>query len=59
MIKLSLVKSLIGVSEKQRRIVRALGLKKMNSTVVKKSTPQIQGMVFKVSHLVKAERVEK
>jgi large subunit ribosomal protein L30 len=53
------VKSTIGVPEKLRRVVRALGLRKTNSTVVKEINPAIQGMIFKVSHLVKVERVEK
>jgi large subunit ribosomal protein L30 len=59
MLKLVLVKSLIGKPEKQRRIVRALGLGKLNSSVTKSDTPQIQGMVYKVRHLVKVERVGK
>jgi large subunit ribosomal protein L30 len=59
LVKLSLIKSLIGVPEKQKRVIRALGLRKLNSSVVKKNSPQIQGMLFKVSHLVRAERVEK
>ena len=59
MLKLVLVKSLIGKPEKQRRIVRALGLGKLNSSVTKSDTPQIQGMVYKVGHLLKVERVGK
>jgi len=59
LVKLRLVKSLIGVPDKQKRIVRALGLGKLNSSVVKKNSPQIRGMLEKVSHLVRAERVEK
>jgi large subunit ribosomal protein L30 len=58
-VKIQLVKSTIGVPEKLRRVVRALGLRKTNSTVVKDINPAIQGMIFKVSHLVKVERVEK
>ncbi len=58
LVKIRLVKSTIGVPEKQRKIVRALGLRKLNSSVVQKNTPQIQGMISKVQHLIKAERVE-
>ncbi len=59
LIKVQLVRSMIGVPEKQRRVVRALGLRKMWATRVHKDNPVIRGMVFKVNHLVKVERVEK
>jgi large subunit ribosomal protein L30 len=59
LVQLRLVRSLIGVPSKQRRIVHALGLRKLNSTVVHKNNSQIQGMFFKVSHLVTLERVKK
>jgi large subunit ribosomal protein L30 len=59
MIKITLVKSLIGVPEKQRRVVRALGLGKRGSTVVKEQNKVVDGMVFKVNHLIETERVEK
>ena len=58
-IKIQLVKSLIGVPKKQKRIVKSLGLGRINSTVVQDNSPQILGSVFKVNHLVKVERVEK
>ena len=59
LIKITLVKSLIGVPEKQRRIVRALGLGKRESTVVKEQNPAIDGMIFKINHLLETERIEK
>lgn len=59
LVKIQLVKSLIGISEKQRRVVRALGLGKLNSIVIKENNPAINGMIFKVNHLVKVERVKK
>ncbi len=59
LVKIQLVKSLIGVSEKQRRVVRALGLGKLNSIVTKENNPAINGMIFKVNHLLKVERVKK
>jgi large subunit ribosomal protein L30 len=58
-IKIQLVKSLIGTPEKHRKIIKALGLSKRNSTVVHADSPQIQGSVFKVNHLIKVERVKK
>jgi large subunit ribosomal protein L30 len=59
MIKITLVKSLIGVPDKQRRVVRALGLGKRGSTVVKEQNKVVDGMIFKVNHLIETERVEK
>ena len=57
-LKITLVKSVIGSSERQRNVVKALGLKKTNSSVVQEDTPTIRGMVNKVSHLVSVEEVE-
>jgi large subunit ribosomal protein L30 len=58
LIRITLVRSPIGYSERQRKILRALGLRKLNSSVVKKNVPEIQGMVHKVSHLVEVVPVE-
>lgn len=58
-VRIQLVRSLIGVPEKQRRVVRALGLRRLGSVVVKEKNPAIDGMVLKVSHLLQTERVEK
>lgn len=52
-IKITLVKSLIGSTEKQRRTVKALGLTKKDQTVEHSSSPVIMGMVNAVSHLLK------
>ena len=57
-VRVRLVKSLIGVPGKHRRIVKALGLKKRGSSVVQEKNPAIEGMIFKVCHLVRTERVE-
>jgi len=54
-IKITQVKSVIDRPERQKRTVEALGLKKMNASVEVEATPQILGMVNKVSHLVKVE----
>ncbi len=59
MVKIRLVRSLIGVPEKQRRVVRALGLGKRNSSVLLKDNPAVNGMIFKVKHLLAVERVGK
>lgn len=57
-IKITLVKSTIGHPEKHRKVVEGLGLTKLNRSVVRKDTPQIRGMVGKVSHLVAVEDAE-
>jgi large subunit ribosomal protein L30 len=54
-IKITLVKSPIGYSKRQKGTVRALGLKKINQTVEQEDTPVIRGMIAKVSHLIKVE----
>ena len=56
-IKVTQVKSVIDRSERQKRTMIALGLKKMNASVEVEATPQILGMVTKVNHLVKVEEL--
>lgn len=51
-IEIKLVRSLISRPQKQRRIVEALGLGKLQSTVIQENTPVIMGMIAKVVHLV-------
>ncbi|MCQ2739166.1 MAG: 50S ribosomal protein L30 [bacterium] len=51
-IKIKLVRSLIGCSEAQRKVVQSLGLKKLNQVVEHNESAVIMGMVKKVSHLV-------
>ncbi len=53
MLKITLVKSQIGVPRKLRAVLTGLGLRKLNSSVMRQDNPQIRGMVFKVKHLVK------
>ena len=56
-LKITLVNSTIGALKDQQATVKALGLKKTNSTVVKPDNAAIRGMIFKVKHLVKVEEV--
>ena len=56
-IKFTQIKSGIDRSERQKQTLIALGLKKLNATKEVEATPQILGMVNKVSHLVKVEEV--
>lgn len=58
MIKVTQLKSGIGRSEKQRATLRGLGLKKLNQESTIADTPEIRGMLNKVSHLVSWEVVE-
>ena len=51
-------KSSIGKPESQKRTVRALGLRKLHQTVEHEDTPQIRGMINKVSHLVECTSVD-
>ncbi|MBN1931153.1 MAG: 50S ribosomal protein L30 [Desulfobacterales bacterium] len=55
LLKITLIKSMIGKPEKQRNILRGMGLKKLNKSVELQDTPFVRGMINKVSHLVKAE----
>ena len=54
-IKITQTKSIIDRSKRQKDTIKALGLRKINHTVVKEATPQILGMVAKVNHLIKVE----
>ncbi|MEM7032483.1 MAG: 50S ribosomal protein L30 [Chloroflexota bacterium] len=54
-IQVTLVKSAIGYSVRQKRTVQALGLRKIGQTVEHQDTPVIRGMINKVSHLVQVQ----
>jgi large subunit ribosomal protein L30 len=54
-IKITLVKSGIARPGKHKAILIGLGLKKLNGSVLRKDTPEIRGMINKVSHLVQVE----
>ena len=56
-IKITQVKSGIDRSERQKQTLIALGLKKPHASKEVEATPQILGMVNKVSHLVKVEEI--
>ena len=57
-LKVTLVKSYIGRPQKQRNVLRGMGLEKLNRTVLLKDTPAIRGMVQKVCHLVSVVELE-
>ena len=54
-IQITLVRSPIGYSLKQKRTVRALGLRRLNQTVEQEDNPVVRGMIAKVNHLVTVE----
>ena len=56
-IKITQIKSAIGSPKSQKLTIEALGIKKVNHSVVREATPQILGMVNKVRHLVVTEEV--
>lgn len=57
-ISITLKKSMIGRPEKTRKVLRGMGLTKLNKTIELENTPAIQGMIRKVSHLVEAEEIK-
>ena len=56
-IKITQTKSAIGYRQRAKDTLKALGLRKMNATVVKNNTLAIQGMIRSINHLVKVEEV--
>jgi large subunit ribosomal protein L30 len=52
---ITLVKSPIGYTKRQKNTVRALGLRRMNQSVSHEDTPVIRGMINKVGHLLRVE----
>ncbi|GAA4332659.1 50S ribosomal protein L30 [Mucilaginibacter gynuensis] len=56
-VKITLIKSVIDRSERQKKTVQALGLRKINHSVEVEATPAIIGMVRKVNHLVAIESI--
>lgn len=56
-VRVTLVKSPIGYRKDQRATAEALGLRKLKASVVHTETPQIRGMINKISHLLEVEEV--
>ena len=55
-IKVTQVKSAINRTKRQKATLEALGFRKLNHTVEHNDTPEILGMIEKVSHMVKVEK---
>ena len=56
-LRITLRRSRIGTSPRQREVLRGLGLRRINASVLRPDDPAIRGMVAKVSHLVEVEAV--
>ena len=56
-LKITLKKGLIKQTEKQKRTVRALGLRRIHHSVIQQDSDQIKGMINKVSHLIDVEEL--
>ena len=57
-IKITQIKSVIGQKERVKRTINALGLKRLNNSVIHNDVPEIKGMVNAVRHLIKVEKVD-
>lgn len=57
MLKITLTKSTIGATPKQKKVVEALGLRKMHHSVELADTPATRGAIAKVSHLLTVEEL--
>ena len=57
-LKITQKRSAIRRQEGQKRTIAALGIHKMNQTVIQPDNPQIRGMIRKVAHLVEVEEVK-
>lgn len=56
-VKITQIKSTIDRPKKQKNTVIALGIKKLNRSVEKELTPQVEGMIKSVQHLLKVENI--
>ena len=55
LLRITWKKSYIGRNQRQREVIRSLGLRRLYQTVVHRDTPTIRGMVNKVSHMLQVE----
>lgn len=56
-LKITLRRSRIGSTPRQRGVLRGLGLRRINASVLRPDNSAIRGMIIKVSHLVEVESV--
>lgn len=58
MLQITLVRSPIGYNQRQKRTVRALGLRRLQQAVVRPDNPAVRGMVASIPHLVRVDEIE-
>lgn len=56
-LRITWTKSAIGFPRDQKDTIRALGLRRLNASVIHEDNPSVRGMIYKVRHLVKVEEV--
>ena len=56
-IKITQIKSSIGYRQRSKDTLKALGIRKVNGSVIKKNTLAVQGMITAINHLVKVEEI--
>ena len=56
-LRITLVKSGIGYAEIQKKTLKALGLRRLNQSIIHSDSASIRGMIHKVKHLIKVEEV--
>ena len=56
-LRVTQIRSIIDRPERQKRTMKAIGLRKMNQTVEVANTPEMKGMIASVAHLLKVEEV--
>lgn len=56
-LKVTYIKSCIGFNKNQAKVLESLGLRKLNDENILPDNPAVNGMIFKVKHLVKVEKV--
>lgn len=57
-LKITQIRSTIGKLDNQKKTIRALGLGKLNKSIVHNDSPSIRGMIYTVKHLVKVEEFD-
>ncbi|MBC8313695.1 MAG: 50S ribosomal protein L30 [Candidatus Cloacimonetes bacterium] len=58
-LKITQIGSYIGQVERKRLVLKALGFRKMNQSIIQNDTPEIRGMINSVKHLLKVEKIKK
>lgn len=56
-LKVTYIRSCIGFNKNQAKVLESLGLKKLNDENILPDNPAVNGMIFKVKHLVKVEKI--